>query len=75
MRAAERDNFPVGSIAGGSARHYIKVVTIGHDALVLGDEAYTRSIKHYLKSILMVWWIATIYTLPLWNVRGQQIGF
>ena len=50
MRAAERDNFPVGSIAGGSARHYDKgSLVLDMMRFVLGDEAYTRSIKHYLK--------------------------
>ena len=50
MRAAERNNFPVGSIAGGSARHYDKgSLVLDMMRFVLGDEAYTRSIKHYLK--------------------------
>ena len=49
MRAAERNNFPVGSIAGGSARHYDKgSLVLDMMRFVLGDEAYTRSIKHYL---------------------------
>ena len=48
MRAAERNNFPVGSIAGGVQGTMTKRFSIGYDALCHGDEAYTRSIKHYL---------------------------
>ena len=69
LGAAQRNNFPVDPLLEVVQDIMIKAVSFGYDAFVLGGGLHAIN-QACQKSIHMVWWIAIIYTLRLWNVQG-----